>query len=197
MWSASRSLPVRALVTAATLVLLGAIAPGWARAQNKAGTPANFEIDGNLKCGNNTTPGEDWFPNPPNACAGVIDGVTCKPNAARLPVLFARDLNWATSVDSTLFKGSSNKNNDNIGSGGVPWAWAPGNGGPQKNDITEAYAHSRMDINGDIWIILGAATRSSNGDEHVDFEINQAGLIQVGGPAGGTIVGNGPANGRT
>src|SRR5437867_10440452 len=195
MWCASRSFPIRTLVTISALLILGVGAPGAARAQNTPGTPANFEIDGNLKAGNGAPAGEDWFPNSPTP--GVIDGVTCGPNPSRLPVLFSRDLNWATPMDSTLFKGTSNKNNDNIASGAAPWSWAPGNGGPQKNDITEVYAHSRMDGNGDIWLIMGAATRSSNGDEHIDFEINQAGLRIEGGPAGGFIVGNGTANGRT
>jgi len=180
------------------LLVMGAALPSAVVAQGP-GNAAGFEVDGNLRCSEVTggiAVGEDWFVNPPSVCVGVIDATLCVPNPARLPALFQRDEHWAgNAADPTHFSGMSNKNNDNIASGVEPYSWGSGSG-PQKNDITEVYVHARTDISGDLWLILGAATRSSNGDEHIDFEFNRAG-IQKTGTTSGQLVGLGPNNGRT
>ncbi len=194
-----RALPTLVLCAVA-LLLTGVLLPGAAVAQGP-GNAAGFEIDGNLKCSDvvtGVTPGEDWFANTSPACSfGVILGSpTCAPNPARLPALFQRDPHWAgNAVDPDHFAGMSNKNNDNIAAGVEPWEWGPGSG-PQKNDITEVYAHARTAISGDLWLIIGASTRSSNGDEHIDFEFNRAGLSKTG-TTSGQIIGLGPNNGRS
>ncbi len=109
------------------------------------------------------------------------------------------DPNWGNSgdgFDPTLFAGG-NKNLDLIGLGQSPWDWGGGGGSPQKNDITNTYFHTRVDpATGDRWVFVGAETRSINGDSHVDFEFNQAGVVVVGS-TGGHIVGLGPDGGRT
>jgi len=183
------------------LALLVAL-PASAMAQTQQpGNAAGFEIDGNLRCTDvdswvpAVATGEDWHFNPPNACTGVFSDA-CVVNPARTPALFYRDPHWAKgAVDPDHFNGASNKNNDNIASGVDPWTVTAGNG-PQKNDITEFFVHSRTDINGDLWIILAVATRAVNGDSHIDFEFNRAGLTLTPGSPG-LITGNGPDNGRT
>jgi hypothetical protein len=109
------------------------------------------------------------------------------------------DPNWGNmgdGFDGTLFDGR-NKNGDSIGVSDAPWAWAGGGGSPQKNDITNAYFHTRVDpATGDRWVFVAAETRSINGDSHVDFEFNQAGLAVLG-ETEGEIVGLGPDGGRT
>ncbi len=109
------------------------------------------------------------------------------------------DENWGNmghGFDSTLFAGG-NKNDDLIGTGDVPWGWDVGGGGPQKNDITNAYFHTRVDpLTGDRWVFVAAETRSINGDSHVDFEFNQAGVVKVGTDSG-ELIGLGPDGGRT
>jgi len=169
------------------MVLLG-VGFGLASAQPRPGTPAGFEIDGNLLGG----PGSDWFPGAPGT--GVIDPSTC----AGIPgknAFLGRDAEWRTNVD-TKFKTLSNKNNDNIAADEKPWNYSIIGGNPQKNDITEVFAHSRVDGAGDTWVILAASTRAPQGDNHTDFEFNQAGL-RTTGTTDGLIIGNGPHNGRT
>src|SRR5262245_8255976 len=97
-------------LVAAALLVVSAVVPGLAAAQAPGpGTAAGFEIDGNLRCSDvitGVTAGEDWFANPPNACVGVIDAVTCQPNPSRIPALFQRDANWAgNAVDPDHFSG--------------------------------------------------------------------------------------------
>ena len=92
------------------------------------------------------------------------------------------DPNWGNQgdgIDFTLFAGS-NKNSHLIGVTDSPWGWDVGTGGPQKNDITNAYFHTRVDpATGDRWVFVAADTRSTNGDSHVDFEFNQAGILKT------------------
>ncbi len=188
----------------ATVVLLGLL-PALALGQ-AAGVPAGFEIDGTQICGDNG--GDDWADGP--GCAGQVD-----PPAPYTGAQFA-DCNWGNQGDgddSTQFKGNSNKNDDLIGEGQSPWNWASQGGGPQKNDLTNVYVHRRT-YAGDEWLFVGAETRSTNGDSHVDFEINQAGVVLQGANLAegcvsgqaccdlnpdeeGKIIGNGPAGGRT
>ncbi|GAF75458.1 unnamed protein product, partial [marine sediment metagenome] len=123
------------------------------------------------------------------------------------PGLYERDEHWAgNSQDSTSFDGGSNVNNDDISPMGDPWTVTTGSG-PQKNDLTDLYANARVfDSGGDhIWIILGAMTRTANGNSHVDFEWNIAGFENVlevpafsaDRAADSYIVGLGPHAGRT
>ncbi len=195
-------------VTALLFALLPVSAFGQA-----AGTPAGFEIDGTQICQDDaagTGAGDDWADDPNVPCDGVVDP----------PVPFTSaqftDCNWGNrgdGADSTQFKGNSNKNGDLIGAGQSPWDWASQGGGPQKNDITNVYVHRRFD-NSDEWLFIGAETRSTHGDSHVDFEVNQAGVFLQGGNLAigcthgqaccdlnpdeeGNIIGNGPAGGRT
>jgi len=169
------------------MVLLGA-AFGPAVAQPRPGTPAGFEIDGNLLGG----PGADWFPGSPGT--GVLDASTCS-GLPGMNAFLGRDAEWRQNVD-TKFKTLSNKNNDNIAANAKPWNYADFGGNPQKNDITEVFAHSRVDGAGDTWVIFAAATRAPQGDNHTDFEFNQAG-VTITGTTSGLIIGNGPHNGRT
>src|SRR5262249_19792649 len=101
----------------------------------------------------------------------------------------------STGNDPTVFSGMSNTNQDLIGVGQNPWHWAAGTV-PQKDDLTEVYINVRpgaADPNGDVWLVVGAAYRSTSGDKHFDFEFNQKGLSKTGD---GTIRGNGPDGGR-
>ncbi|MCZ6655324.1 MAG: hypothetical protein O7D91_20140 [Planctomycetota bacterium] len=174
------------------------------------GTPAGFEIDGTQICQDNG--GDDWADNLAVPCNGEVDP----------PVPFTgaqfTDCNWGNQGDggdSTQFKGHSNKNNDLIGAGQSPWNWASQGGGPQKNDLTNIYVHRRVEA-GNEWLFVGAETRSTSGDSHIDFEVNQAGVVLQGGNLAvgcvhgqtccdlnpnedGNIIGNGPvgAGGRT
>ncbi|MCH8992649.1 MAG: hypothetical protein IIA44_13010, partial [Acidobacteria bacterium] len=177
------------------------------------GTPAGFEIDGTQICQDDaagTGAGDDWADDLTVPCDGEVDP----------PVLFSgaqfTDCNWGNQGDggdSTQFKGHSNKNSDLIGAGESPWNWASQGGGPQKNDLTNIYVHRRVD-GGEEWLFVGAETRSTNGDSHIDFEVNQAGVVLQGGnvavgcvhgqvccdlsPAeNGNIIGNGAFGGRT
>ncbi len=143
------------------------------------GTPAGFEIDGTLECNDamslpsTTANGDDWIDD--GAACGVLE--TIEDDVDRHFV----DCNWGNKgdkADSTQFKGNSNKNQDLLdfaNDADHKWNWGGQGGGPQKNDITNTYVHRRMD-NGDKWIFVGAETRSTNGDSHIDFEINQAGV---------------------
>ncbi|MCH7685389.1 MAG: hypothetical protein IH899_01690 [Planctomycetes bacterium] len=178
------------------------------------GTPAGFEIDGTQVCQDDaagTDAGDDWADDPGVPCNGEVD-----PPAAFTGAQFT-DCNWGNQGDggdSTQFKGHSNKNSDLIGAGESPWNWASQGGGPQKNDLTNIYVHRRVAGNGDEWLFVGAETRSTNGDSHIDFEVNQAGVVLQGGNLAvgcvhgltccdlnpnedGNIIGNGLLGGRT
>lgn len=158
-----------------------------------------FQIDGQFFSGEYFEPGKDWTEG--TSFGGVIldDGT---PNPVFFPALHYRDPHWAKSaVDPTTFSGRSNKNNDDISEGENPWSWGPGSG-PQKNDLTDVYAHATVyDVGGapEVWLFLGAQTRAVNGDSHIDFEWNIAGLEERAGkrPTKGFIYGLGPDAGRT
>ena len=178
------------------------------------GNGGGFEIDsvGTLYSGDGSDSGiangDDWAQNPNDATfKGVLDDngdAAFGFNAKR-----SVDQNWGNQgdgSDASKFNGGSNKNDDLIGAGEEPWMWDGTGGGPQKNDITNTYFHTRVDGNGDRWVIVGAETRSTHGDSHVDFEFLQAGMEVTGGTfdsegniigGAGLLIGQGPAGGRT
>ena len=170
------------------------IAPSSAHAQKgTVGTPAGFQIDGQLYSGPS---GDDWTQ------GSSFQGIFLGPNRTTtvLPSTSFRDDHWAgNAVDPTSFAGTSNKNNDYIGAGQSPWSTAPGSG-PQKNDFTDIYATSRVELapggTTNVWVVVGGTTRAVNGDSHVDFEFNRAGVALVPGKPG-HLVGNGPIGGRS
>jgi PKD-like domain/FlgD Ig-like domain len=178
------------------LVIGSAIAPATARAQKGTlGTPAGFQIDGQLYSG---PTGDDWAQG--NSFSGIFVGANRTPSI--LPSISFRDDHWAGSAsDPTAFAGSSNKNNDYIGVGQSPWSTAPGSG-PQKNDFTDIYVTSRLELvpgppaTTNVWVIVGGTTRAVNGDSHVDFEFNRAG-IALSPNKPDHLVGNGAFGGRS
>jgi len=214
-----------------------------ATAQGINGNAAGFEIDncgalfsgdGNTASptctGNKIIPcqpialGDDWTTG--TSHNGIFDG-NGEPNidpGTGLPyrALLSTDENWGNqsldASDPDQFGGVSNKNIDAIGDPALdpsqePWEWNGTGGGPQKNDLTNTYAFTKVDpATGHRWLYLAAETRSTNGDSHVDFEINLAGLKVcdstgticapggMGLPTGvteGLIIGLGPDDGRT
>ena len=156
----------------------------------RPGTAAGFEIDGDLL----SQGGGDWFPTGGSG-TGVIDPNTCSGNPKFAPSFLGHDNIWRKDTDAK-FKTRSNKNDDHIGATEKPWNWSNSGGNPQKNDITEIFGHTRPDGLGGSWIIMAAATRAEQGDNHTDFEFNQAGLT-ITGEDEGLIIGNGPQGGRT
>src|SRR3990172_4951277 len=122
-------------------------------------------------------------------------------NAFGIPFRVARmvDENWGNQgdgYDPTMF-GTGNKNEDLIGLGQAPWAWGQGGGSPAKNDITNTYFHTRVDpLTGDRRVFVAAGARSTSGDSHADFELNQAGVLKDG-TTSGYLIGLGPNGGRT
>jgi len=179
---------------------------GTAAAQTSPGTAAAgdpFEVRGALYSGSAPAgflTGDAWAQGA--AHFGVLDdnGLPAQ-DAGGVVFRAARqvDPNWGNAgdaLDDSLFAGS-NKNLDLIGESDTPWEWGIGSGGPQKNDVTNTYFHTRVDpATGDRWVFVAAETRSINGDSHVDFEFNQAGVVQVGTGAG-ELIGLGPDGGRT
>jgi hypothetical protein len=186
--------PLRSLTSAGIglIALIILIVPSSAHAlKGTLGTPAGFQIDGQLYSGPG---GDDWAQG--SSFTGIFLGPNRTPTV--LPSISFRDDHWAgNAVDPTSFAGTSNKNNDYIGAGQSPWSTAPGSG-PQKNDFTDIYVTSRLEqVAGstNVWVIVGGTTRAVNGDSHVDFEFNRAGVALVPGkPA--HLVGNGPVGGR-
>ncbi|TMQ68392.1 MAG: T9SS type A sorting domain-containing protein [Candidatus Eisenbacteria bacterium] len=161
------------------------------------GVAAGFTIDGKVICSGS---GIDWYKLPASSCLGVLaspPGVCGTPIAGLGNTLFAQDsVGPSTGNDPTVYSGMSNTNQDLIGVGQSPWHWSAGTV-PQKDDLTEAYINVRpaaADPNGDTWLVVGAAYRSTNGDKHFDFEFNQKGLNLN---PDGTITGNGTDGGRT
>ncbi|MBM3440522.1 MAG: hypothetical protein FJX94_06645, partial [Bacteroidetes bacterium] len=65
--------------------------------------------------------------------------------------------------------------------------------GPQKNDITNVFVHTRTAPNGDVWLVYGIETRSVNGNSYLDLEYNQAGVVLDGNK----LTGKGSIGGRT
>ncbi len=177
-----------------------------ARAQTSPGTAIptdSFEVHGLLYSGSAPAGflmGDSW------AQGATFNGVLDEngfpaigPDGRRFRASRQVDQNWGNQgdgVDSSLFAGG-NKNDNLIGADDAPWEWDVGAGGPQKNDLTNAYFHTRVDpVTGDRWVFVGAETRSTNGDSHVDFEFNQAGIVQTGDIAG-ELIGLGPLGGRS
>jgi hypothetical protein len=178
---------------------MGQTAPGTAVTNDP------FEVLGRFYSGSapsGSALGDGWAQGA--SLIGVLDetGVpTVDPDTGlRFRSLHLLDQNWGNEghgFDSNVFAGR-NKNNDHIGVNDRPWEWeGGGTGGPQKNDLTNAYLHTRKDpVTGDRWVFVGAETRSTNGDSHVDFEFNQAGITQEGNSEG-RLIGHGPLGGRT
>ncbi|MHC5111461.1 MAG: HYR-like domain-containing protein [Planctomycetota bacterium] len=168
-----------------------------------AGSDDPFEVNGMLYSGSAPTEfllGDGWAQG--TSFLGVLDADGLPANNAQgFPFRAYRQIdgNWGNmgdGMDMTLFAGS-NKNLDLIGATESPWEWDAGAGGPQKNDITNAYFHTRVDpTTKDRWVFVAAETRSTNGDSHVDFEFNQAGIVRTGDEFG-EIIGLGPDGGRT
>ncbi len=219
--------------------ILAAIEPN-----TEPGTPGGFEIDGNQLSGDASSlgfdpalaDGDDWAQG--TSHDGVVDPVDDNLST------FFTDCNWGRRGDrgdATQFGCCSNKNDDLIGEDDEPWNWDGTGGNPQKDDITNVYIHRRAVCRGtdglpttqecdddgdctttgecDNWIFAALETRAVNGDRHVDFEINQAGvklidqngtdlldsddLIEHGDSRcdddafEGQIIGNGTEGGRT
>jgi len=178
-------LPLLVLAVLATTLL----APAGLRAQQgTCGIAAGiFQIDGQFYSSGGYT---DWAQGSLGTAVFGDDG-----SPLILPSLRARDGHWGGhETDYDAFSGSGNKNNDDISANGDPWTWGQGSG-PAKNDLTDVYASSAI-VDGQVWLFLGAATRSTNGASHLDFEISQAGFVRNGATSG-TIVGLGPHAGRT
>lgn len=168
------------------------------------GNPVNFEIDGNYFPATTSTTSTDWS-DLGNAGRGVlvkdasgntIQGINFIDDnqVAR----YVQDANWgcAGCIDYSQFDGSSNKNGDDIGPGTNNWTYSSNGQGPQKNDITNAMLFLKKQ-GADTWLIGGVETRSVNGDSHIDFEYNQAGVFTTGTLNLGNIKGSGPNKGRT
>ena len=176
------SVPHVTLMAAGLLLL----STGLANAQD-CGLPADyFQIDGDFFSSDDAV---DWALG--LSGSGVFDELG---NPLLTPAFHDRDEHWAGSQSDPDAFASSNKNNDYIGAGGDPWQWGAGSG-PAKNDLTDVYAHSAM-LDGNLWLFLGATTRSNNGASHIDFEFNQQGYT-MSGTTSGTIAGNGTDGGRT
>jgi hypothetical protein len=189
-----------------SVVCVGAVLVGVVIAQTIPGTacPGDpVEVHGVLYSGSAPAAypkGDGWAQG--LSYRGVLDdnGVPAL-NAFGIPFRASHtvDENWGNAGDGwdpTLFAGG-NKNSDLIGPGQSPWDWGPGGGSPQKNDLTNAYFHTRVDpLTGDRWVFVAAETRSINGDSHVDFEFNQAGVVRTGA-INGLLIGMGPSGGRT
>mgnify|MGYP000982244988 FL=1 len=98
-----------------------------------------------------------------------VPNYTVKSGNLWIDAAYVRDPNWAgKKQDFSIFKGTSNKNADN------PTSWQIITGSnPAKNDLIDVYGHVRkdgQDIDNDLWVFLGASTRSENGASYLDFE---------------------------
>ncbi len=187
-----------------TAIGLGMSATAFAQTAPGTASPGSpFEVWGALYSGSAPSGypmGDGWAQGA--SYLGVLDddgNATRDGSGIPFRAALSVDGNWGNmgdGLDTTLFSGS-NKNSALIGPGDKGWDWDMGDGGPQKNDITNTYFHTRVDpVTGDRWVFVGAETRSINGDSHADFEFNQAGVIQVG-ETDGELIGLGPDGGRT
>lgn len=110
------------------------------------------------------------------------------------------DGNWgnkAVKGEVISFSGTSNKNDDNIGLGQDPYLLELGGTGPQKNDITNTFLHSRDYFDSTV-LVYAVETRATNGASFLDFEYNQAG-VRFDTLANGkfNLIGKGLFGGRT
>ncbi|MFD3002874.1 T9SS type A sorting domain-containing protein [Pontibacter toksunensis] len=197
----------QAMVALAVFLLMGTAAS--AQDPGKGGTVANFEVDSDFQSGfipawwntsnysNRASFGDDWskgLTGTGNAVLKQEGGVSIPGTTADLRSLWQVDGNWGNQsavAEVASFSGNSNKNGDNIAPGQKPYTIQLGGSGPQKNDITNTYLHSR-DVSGATWLFFGAETRSTNGNSYLDFEYNQNGVEIVGSQLVGKA--NDPAN---
>ena len=96
-----------------------------------------------------------------------------------------------SNLDMSVFEQDINKNfND-------PTTWNFTTGSvPQKNDIIDVFAHLRRDaISDDEFAIVGASTRSNNGDSYIDFEYYRSDVAL--NAEGDALVSEGPDCGHT
>ncbi|GAB3303151.1 T9SS type A sorting domain-containing protein [Hymenobacter tenuis] len=185
------------------------MSPAIAQDPGKGGTQAGFEVDADFKSGfipgfwsnanyspSITTLGDDWSKGTTgNAVLLQSGGISIPGVTANGRSLWQVDGNWGNLspiAEQSVFAGSSNKNGDAIGSNQSPYTIGTGSGGPQKNDITNTFLHSR-EVGGKLWLFFAAETRSVNGASYLDFEYNQAGAKVIGS----NLVGQGLVNGRT
>lgn len=177
------------------------------------GTQAGFEVDASFRSGfipgfwnsTNYTPpglptGDDWSQGPSgNAVLTQSGGVSVPGMTLDGRSLWQVDGNWGNKSplpELMSFQGTSNKNGDAIGSGQSPYSIQSGGSGPQKNDITNTFLHTRIvNVGGvpHIWLFFAAETRSVNGNSYLDFEYNQAGVTTNATH----LIGSGSVNGRT
>jgi hypothetical protein len=202
---------VYALATALVLLLVApsVSGPTWcgsvALAQAGCGVAAlgddpgedGFQIDGQFYSG---PAADDWAQGA--SFAGVLlDNGT--PDPGHEPVLYVRDEDWSGGgIDCSTFQGGANSNNDDIGAGSeYPWIYGCGSAA-QKYDLTDLYAHARtVEVDGslNVWLVMGALTRSVQAEGYLDFEWNAAGIDEMpfARSSDGNLVGNGPHAGRT
>ncbi len=146
-----------------------------------------------------TTYGDDW--SGPNGVLKKESGVFVEGETDDKQTVWKVDGNSgnkSTRPEIDVFAGTSNKNSDFIGASQSPWSVKIASGGPQKNDITNIYLHTRLDKNGKKWLFFAFETRSTDGTSYGDIEFNQAGL-EFTPPNGGngSLIGNGPLGGRS
>lgn len=135
--------------------------------------------------------GDDWSGD--NPVLKQEGGVSVVGKTADGKSLWLQDGNWGNRSEVpelSAFGGTSNKNGQLIDSD--PYTVQTGGSGPQKNDITDLFLHTRI-VDGHTIIFFGAGTRATNGASYLDFEYNQAGVTV----AGGYMTGNGLVGGRT
>ncbi|HZN82429.1 MAG TPA: hypothetical protein VFC01_22530, partial [Mycobacterium sp.] len=185
------------------VALVGAlVAPhGFARADTQSCTSemGGVEIDGNLVA---DAPGKyDWFG--PAGQGFLQTGASCGQPIQQAIIgnlaikcispMVRDDCNAGGSKDASVFGSTADKNNSCLVTGLQPWQCKTGDV-PQKNDLTEAYAAVFQDQEptsptfGDHLLFVAVGHRSTDGDNHLDFEFNQAGVttcingVIVGGP---------------
>src|SRR5262245_11828329 len=188
------------ICSALALAVLGARTPGFALPAQH-GVAAGFQIDGDLTA---TAGFIDWFTGTGDVGTGVVQRGSCAAVDAT-KTTFTRDHVWASGdTDISVFGATSDKNNSCIVIGQAPWNFKTGSG-PQKNDLTEAYATVRVDDDpfsptfGHTFFIAAVGHRATNGDNHVDFEINRRGLVSIFDPGSTTqgIIVGGPGTQTT
>jgi hypothetical protein len=178
------------------------------------GTVGGFEVDADFISGtvpgfwnsgnyaNYGTYGDDWSQGTTfSAVLKQVAGVSVPGLTTDGKSLWKVDGNWgnASAVPEVQsFAGNSNKNGDNIQLAVKPYSLQLGGTGPQKNDITQSFLHTRT-VSGDIWLFFGAETRATSGSSYIDFEYNQHGVTvtnsQLYGPVNNT--GSNIVGGRT